>query len=148
LEYSGNEIIQDEFNLHYIEGSHNNEIPEQIVKNENKINLGDDNMFNLVITCASLLGFLFQTSDDFLDMEEDAKNAKPNICNLLGINDSIKLISKCITIIHALFDYIIKNAQQIWPEIVIDNDCIKSVIYLIELRFQENQKDCKNKNTK
>lgn len=133
LEYTGKEVIQDEF---YIPNTENTENTENI---EDTLDLCDDNIINLIITWASLLGFLFQTSDDFLDMESDSLHDKPNICNIIGIDESIKLLSKCNVIIHTMFNYIVKNIQQIWPNIVIDTQNVKAIIDLIESRYQKEK---------
>jgi len=134
LEYTGKEIIIDEF---YIPNTRNTGDTGDTRDTGDTLDLCDDNMVNLIITWACILGFLFQTSDDFLDMESDTLNVKPNICNIIGINQSIKLLSKCTIIIHAMFDYIIKNILKIWPDIVINTENIKAIINLIESRYQK-----------
>jgi hypothetical protein len=143
LEYTGKEVILDEF---YIPDTADTEDTEGTINacnsivRKNKLDLGDDNIMNLIITWALFLGFLFQTSDDFLDMETDASNGKPNICNIIGIEDSIKLLSKSIVIARVTFEYIVKNTLQIWPDVVINARHINSVIDLIESRYQKEKK--------
>jgi len=134
LEYTGKEVILDEFYIPDIGNTGNTG------NTEYTLDLGDDNMINLIITWASLLGFLFQTTDDFLDMETDSLNGKPNICNIIGLQDSIKLLSKCTIIIRVMFEYIVKNTQQIWPDIVINTENINAIIDLIECRYQKEEK--------
>lgn len=123
LKYTGKEVILDEF---YIPSCNSN---------PNKLNLGDDNIINLIMTWALILGFLFQTSDDFLDRETDYTNGKPNICNILSPEHTIKLLSKCTLFIRVLFEYIVKNTRHIWPELEIDVKCVNSIIDLIESRY-------------
>jgi hypothetical protein len=143
LEYTGKEVILDEF---YIPDTADTEDTEGTINacnsiaRKNKLDLGDDNIMNLIITWALFLGFLFQTSDDFLDMETDASNGKPNICNIIGIEESIKLLSKSIVIVRAMFEYIVKNTMKIWPDVVINTRHINSVIDLIESRYQKEKK--------
>ena len=158
LEYTGKEVILDEFyipdtgdiadtadtedtadmaDMADMEGTIN---ACNSIARKNKLDLGDDNIINLIITWALFLGFLFQTSDDFLDMESDASNGKPNICNIIGIEESIKLLSKSIVIVRAMFEYIVKNTLQIWPDVVINSGHINSVINLIESRYQKEKK--------
>jgi hypothetical protein len=143
LQYTGKEVILDEF---YIPDTADTEDTEGTINacnsivRKNKLDLGDDNIINLIITWALFLGFLFQTSDDFLDMETDASNGKPNICNIIGIEDSIKLLSKSIVIARVTFEYIVKNTLQIWPDLVINAIHINSVIDLIESRYQKEKK--------
>jgi len=126
LIYTGKETIQDEF---YFPSDNN-------VANSNKFNLGDDNMINLIMTWALILGFLFQTSDDYLDRESDFINAKPNICNIIGVEASLKLLSKCTLFCRVMFEYIYKNTRKCWPNLVIDANCINEIINLIESRYQ------------
>ena len=145
LEYTGDEIIQDEFNLAAsidktdnprdidMESNKDSDIDKDA--NAKKINLGDDNILNLIMTWAMMLGFLFQTSDDFLDMIPDSTNGKPNICNILGVDPSIKLLSKCTLVIRVMFDYIYKNTRLIWPDINIDSENVYHILDLIEARF-------------
>ena len=131
LEYTGKEIIQDEF---YIPNMGN---MGNMGNTDNTLDLGDDNMVNLIITWASLLGFLFQTSDDFLDMDSDSLHNKPNICNIIGVDQSIKLLSKCTVIIRAMFEYIVKSTSQIWPDVIVNMENVKTIINLIESRYQK-----------
>jgi len=42
-----------------------------------------------------ILGYIFQISDDILDYNSDTLNNKPNICNILGMDDSILLFNNC-----------------------------------------------------
>jgi len=135
LGYTGKEVIHDEL---YCPNISSDDYTENVCKN--KMDLGDDNITNLIIIWATFLGFLYQTSDDFLDMASDAENRKPNICNIIGVENSIKLLSRCISMAHAMFDYIIQNTTQIWPDVVIDTRNIKSIIDLIESRYKNNEK--------
>jgi geranylgeranyl pyrophosphate synthase len=141
LEYTGDEIIQDEFNLatsiENMDNSRDTDTNANANANTNakKINLEDDNILNLIMTWAMMLGFLFQTSDDFLDMIPDSTNGKPNICNILGAESSIRLLSKCTLVIRVMFDYIYKNTRQIWPDITIDSENVYHILDVIEARF-------------
>ena len=126
LTYTGKETIQDEF---YIPRDNN-------IDNSNKLNLGDDNMINLIMTWALILGFLFQTSDDYLDRESDFINGKPNICNIIGVEASLKLLSKCTLFCRVMFEYIYKNTRLCWQNLVIDFNCINEIINLIQYRYQ------------
>lgn len=143
LEYTGKEVILDEFYILDTADTADTADAEDTINacnsivRKNKLDLGDDNIINLIITWALFLGFLFQTSDDFLDMESDASNDKPNICNIIGIEKSIKLLSKSIVIVRAMFEYIVKNTMKIWPDVVINTRHINSVINLIESRYQK-----------
>jgi len=146
LEYTGKEVILDEFYIPDTADTADTADTEGTINacnsivRKNKLDLGDDNIMNLIITWALFLGFLFQTSDDFLDMETDASNGKPNICNIIGIEESIKLLSKSIVIVRAMFEYIVKNTMKIWPDVVINTRHINSVIDLIESRYQKEKK--------
>jgi len=135
LIYTGKEVIHDELYFPNISGD---DYTENLC--ENKMDLGDDNMVNLIIIWASILGFFFQTSDDFLDMASDAENKKPNICNIMGIENSIKLLSGCASMIHAMFEYIIQNIKKLWPDVIIDIENVKSIIDLIESRYKNKEK--------
>jgi geranylgeranyl pyrophosphate synthase len=150
LEYTGKEVIHYEFyipNIENIENNNKNNCIDSSVNDsaesddydicKNKLDFGDDNMVNLIILWASFLGFLYQTSDDFLDMDADSSNKKPNICNILGLENSIKLLSRCTLIVRAMFDYIIKNTLQIWPDVVINTENVNKVIELIESRYNK-----------
>ena len=72
-------------------------------------------------------------------MESDSLHDKPNICNIIGVAESIKLLSKCTVIIHTMFNYIVQNIRQIWPNIVIDTQNVKAIIDLIESRYQKEK---------
>lgn len=158
LEYTGKEIIIDEFYLpndiqseakeisiskdgivEALEGLNRvSQIPDTSNEHKIQLNLDDDNLINLIIIWASFLGFLYQTSDDFLDMHSDAARDKPNICNIMGKEQSKQFISRCIFIVRELFTYISSNIMKIWPAaVIIDNKCINSIIDLIESRCRE-----------
>ena len=124
LPYTGVEVILDEF--YFPTTDRYNDVNE----------LDNDNMLNLIMTWSLLIGFLFQTSDDFLDMASDAARAKPNICILIGADNSKKLLTTCLATSRVMFDYIIKNTQQIWPDVRIDSSSISEIIDLIETRMQ------------
>ena len=104
--------------------------------NYTKLYLGDNNIINLILTWALILGFVFQSSDDFLDRESDSINSKPNICNIMSVEDSIKLLSKCTLFCRVMFEYIYKNTRLYWPDLVFDVKCINEIINLIESRYQ------------
>lgn len=122
--YTGTEVILDDF---YIPNDTNN---------FNKIYLGTNNLINLIMYWALILGFLFQTSDDFLDRETDLINNKPNICNIMSVENSLRLLSRCTLLCRLMFDYIYKNIIIYWPNFVIDISCINEIINLIESRYQ------------
>lgn len=105
-----------------------------------EFNLGDDNFVNLIIIWGYFLGFLFQSSDDFLDKEEDLIHNKPNICNIIGIHNSVLLISNSVKIATSILEYIITNSKLIWPtiDIQIDTICIQEIINLINARINGN----------
>ena len=132
LEYTGKEIMEDEFYL----ATNTEKDDDNKVTSLNKLNLGDYNILNLIMTWSMILGFLFQTSDDLLDMIPDSKNGKPNICNILGTENSIKLLYKCMVIMREMFEYIYKNTQRIWPSIILDIESINHIFDLIESRYQ------------
>jgi len=43
-----------------------------------------DNIYKKLITWSNIFGFIFQISDDILDMDDDIKKGNPNICNIIG----------------------------------------------------------------
>jgi geranylgeranyl pyrophosphate synthase len=127
-EYTGNETLVD--NRQQNNATNNstnnatnnndvvgNELEKQMKMISNVFKIGDDNIMNLIITWAFLFGFFFQTSDDFLDMQEDALNQKPNICNVIGRENSKKLITKGIDICRSILEYINNQISLIWPNI-------------------------------
>lgn len=129
FKYTGNEIIHDDF---YIPNTNNS----GSCSNYTKLYLGDNNIINLILTWALILGFVFQSSDDFLDRESDSINSKPNICNIMSVEDNIKLLSKCTLFCRVMFEYIYKNTRLYWPDLVFDVKCINEIINLIESRYQ------------
>ncbi len=155
LKYTGKEVIHDEFYIPNIENDSKDVCANSCANGyaecsvdggadsddydicKKTLDLGDDNMVNLIIIWASFLGFLYQTSDDFIDMDADSINNKPNICNIIGVENSIKLLSRCTLIIRAMFDYIIKNTMEIWPDVVINTENIITLIDLIESRYNK-----------
>ena len=131
--YTGREVILDD----QIQETKKTQDAQEAQSSQIKkpFSLGDDNFINLIITWASLLGFLFQTSDDYLDMAADAEQGKPNICNILGTFASKRLLSKCCDTARVMLDYIIQNTHALWPDVVINGACIKEIIAIIEARI-------------
>lgn len=43
---------------------------------------------------SNILGYMFQISDDILDMEEDIAKGKPNICKIIGKEETVKLLNR------------------------------------------------------
>jgi geranylgeranyl pyrophosphate synthase len=43
-----------------------------------------DNIYKKLTTWSNIFGFIFQISDDILDMDDDIKKGNPNICHIIG----------------------------------------------------------------
>jgi geranylgeranyl pyrophosphate synthase len=132
LQYTGNEILEPLIINDIMKINDNNQNIND--KNTKNFNLGDDNLINLLITTGFFLGFFYQTSDDFLDRDNDKMNKKPNICNLLKLNDSILLISNGIKITSNILEYIIDKCRDIWPTVNINSNCIQQLLDIITQR--------------
>ena len=54
-----------------------------------------DNSFAKTLSIwSNILGYMFKISDDILDMEEDIAKGKPNICKIIGKEETVKLLNR------------------------------------------------------
>ena len=74
----------------------------QIWSRGQKYNLGeisnvdtiDNSIAKKISIWSNILGYMFQISDDILDMEEDIAKGKPNICKIIGKEETVKLLNR------------------------------------------------------
>ena len=74
-------------------------------------------IYNLLSIFSNMLGYMFQISDDILDIESDKKKNKPNICSILDKDIVIKLLkngckwlNENAKIIHELMKQLLEKA--------------------------------------
>lgn len=97
-----------------------------------------DNIFDIVVIWGYMFGYIFQISDDILDYEKDKGENKPNICIILGKENTIILFNNCCNWVRNLLKTITENSLRCWGTFYIDIETINQLIYKIEHRILEN----------
>ena len=84
-----------------------------------------------------ILGYFFQISDDILDYHSDIINNKPNICNILGMDDSILLFNNCCEWLeNNINDILLQfNRKKENNELYFDIQTILQIIKKIKVRM-------------
>ena len=55
------------------------------------------NIYNKLSIWSNILGYMFQISDDILDIDNDKAKGSPNLCNIIGKTKTCELLKKgCI----------------------------------------------------
>ena len=94
-----------------------------------------DNIFDIVAIWGYMFGYIFQISDDILDYEKDKGENKPNICVILGKENTIILFNHCCNWLRNLLKTINENSLRCWKTFFIDIETINQLIYKIENRI-------------
>jgi len=94
----------------------------------------DNTIFKIVVILSNMLGYLFQISDDILDIEDDKIHNKPNICNHLKISTVRYILDSCCEWLILAFRIIAKKLKTISPEIEIDITTLEIIIKNIKNR--------------
>jgi geranylgeranyl pyrophosphate synthase len=68
-----------------------NKISNDIKFNDIKFN----DIYLKLNTWANILGYMFQISDDVLDVDDDKIKGNPNLCNIIGTDKTIILLNNC-----------------------------------------------------
>ena len=94
----------------------------------------DNTIFKIVVMLSNMLGYLFQISDDILDIEDDKTHNKPNICNHLTISTVRYILDSCCEWLILAFRIIAEKLKTISPEIEIDITTLEIIIKNIKNR--------------
>ena len=94
-----------------------------------------DNIFDIVSVWGYMFGYVFQISDDILDYEKDKEQNKPNICIILGKENTIILFNNCCQWLRNILKIINEKSLQLWKIFNIDIDTINQIINKIEKRI-------------
>ena len=97
-----------------------------------------DNIFDIVAIWGYMFGYIFQISDDILDYEKDKGENKPNICVILGKENTIILFNNCCNWVRNLLKTINENSLRCWVTFYIDMETINQLIDKIQNRILEN----------
>ena len=98
-----------------------------------------DNIFDIVAIWGYMFGYIFQISDDILDYEKDKDENKPNICVILGKENTIILFNNCCNWLRNLLKTINENSLRCWETFYIDIETINKLIDKIENRILEKK---------
>jgi geranylgeranyl pyrophosphate synthase len=116
INYIGNEVIN------YDIDDSSNCILEEDKKKYNSTKLIYDgnqhNFFNIVAIWGYILGYVFQISDDILDYNNDLTNNKPNICIIIGKDNTIKLFDVIYNWLKNTIGLINKNNIRLWDKYI------------------------------
>jgi geranylgeranyl pyrophosphate synthase len=107
------------------------------IKNINFKNFSSyNNIFKNILKWSYIFGYMFQISDDILDVIPDNETQKPNICSIIGLEKTKKLLSNGIEWLKINIDIINENLLNINNEmnITINKDAINEIIDLIGKR--------------
>jgi geranylgeranyl pyrophosphate synthase len=73
-----------------------NKISNDIKFNDIKFNdIKFNDIYLKLNTWANILGYMFQISDDVLDVDDDKIKGNPNLCNIIGTDKTIILLNNC-----------------------------------------------------
>lgn len=123
------------YDMYYQIFNKTNKMENSINKNDNNIlETNNNNIFKLIIIFSYLLGYIFQISDDLLDIENDLINNKPNICIDTSLEICIEFLEKGCNILHQLNISIYEKSKQKWPIVNIDYTIMNEIINKIKKR--------------
>ena len=94
----------------------------------------DNTIFKILVMLSNMLGYLFQISDDILDVEEDKTHNKPNVCNHLTITTACYILHNCCDWLILAFKIIAEKFKIISPDIDIDITTLEIIIKNIKNR--------------
>jgi geranylgeranyl pyrophosphate synthase len=92
-------------------------------------------IFNIVAVWGYILGYMFQISDDILDYESDMERNKPNICIIMGKDNTIVFFNNGCKWLKNVIKIINENSIEIWKNFNIDIDTITQIIDKIHSRI-------------
>ena len=137
--YTGNETIIDDSDdsesTSILADNSNNNINMNISKTI-KYDANPDKFFNIVAIWGYILGYAFQISDDILDYEIDKVKNKPNVCNILGRENIVKLFEFICNWLKQTADVINTNSVRLWGDASsLNKDVINKIVEKIKTRI-------------
>ena len=75
---------------------------------------------------SNILGYMFQISDDILDIDSDLEKGSPNICQILGKQESCKLLKKGC-------EWLKNMSSEIRNMCIIDFDIEKNIVFSLDI---------------
>ena len=148
--YTGNETISDDSHDSDSD-SDNSESTSILADNSNhnininmnihisktiKYDANPDKFFNIVAIWGYILGYAFQISDDILDYEIDKVKNKPNVCNILGRENIVKLFEFICNWLKQTADVINTNSVRLWGDASsLNKDVINKIVEKIKTRI-------------
>jgi hypothetical protein len=89
-------------------------------------------------TWANILGYMFQISDDVLDVDDDKIKGNPNLCNIIGTDKTIILLNNCCKwLIEDINIIIVKFNMFLDKKIYFNLDVIIEIIEKILSRIKQ-----------
>jgi hypothetical protein len=84
-------------------------------------NTHNDTILNKLTIWSNVLGYMFQISDDILDIDDDKEKGNPNICTIIGKNNTYSLLVKGC---EWLNNMIIETNEECIDNKCVDKKCI------------------------
>ncbi len=137
INYTGREYITDISKLSILEEIDKDGKVRKDRHNENiRYDGKTDRFFNIIAVWGNILGYVFQISDDILDYEIDKAKNKPNICNILGCEKTVKLFELCCDWLKNTLDIINTNSVRLWgTQANFNNEVINKIVEKIQNRI-------------
>jgi len=82
--------------------------------------------FEQISIWSNILGYMFQISDDILDIDSDLEKGSPNICQILGKQETCKLLKKGC-------EWLKKMSNEIYDMCIIDFDIEKNIVFNLDI---------------
>ena len=77
---------------------------------------------------ANIFGYAFQISDDILDFKEDSEKGNPNICSIIGLDVTKKLLQLCCNwLLNTIYD-IFDSLEDYNPNLTINIHILHTII--------------------
>ena len=116
-----------------------NKLSNDIKFNDIKFNdIKFNDIYLKLNTWANILGYMFQISDDVLDVDDDKIKGNPNLCNIIGTDKTIILLNNCCKwLIEDINIIIVKFNMFLDKKIYFNLDAIIEIIEKILSRIKQ-----------
>lgn len=93
-------------------------------------------IFQSLLNWSNIFGYMFQISDDILDIIPDNESKKPNICSIISIEKTKQLLKQGIKWLKLEIEILNKQLYKINKNIILNKELIDEIINLIENRIK------------